>query len=387
MTKNAAQRRPIRVAVFNQSGDLAGGSEKSLALLLAHMPASVHVEVVLFSDGAYADSLRKNGQSVTIINISKSVLSIQREKLPLSSAVPAVSAVLQIRNVLRQLEIDVAYTNSVKAHFLAGIAARTLGIPTIAHLRDILVGNARQLLRMVLLTCTTHRIAISRAVARAYRLSNMTVVMNPLDLRAYENPPDRNNARKHLGLPLNVPVVGVIGRINRWKGQDVFLHIARIVANVSEAHFAIVGAAVFRDDDFVDELHALAKSLGLEGRVHFIPWLADPREAFVTLDVNCNTSKREPFGRTIIEAAALGVPSVSFDDGGAEDAISPNLAHDLIRSGDTAGFAHALERYIKNPDLLHAAGVEAKSFSETFDATHHADIIGDLIARVASKKR
>jgi len=68
---------------------------------------------------------------------------------------------------------------------------------------------------------------------------------------------------------------------------------------------------MFRDADFADELHALVTDYDLTERVHFVPWLDDPRPAYAALDVNANTSRAEPFGRTIIEAAACGVPTLS----------------------------------------------------------------------------
>jgi glycosyltransferase involved in cell wall biosynthesis len=288
---------------------------------------------------------------------------------------------------LRELEIDIVYTKSVKAHFLAGIAAKSLGLPAVSHLRDILTGNARLLLRSIVLATTVHRVAISRAVARAYAMPDTTIILNPIDLSEYEDIASREVARARLNLPQDVPIVGVIGRINRWKRQDLFLHVARLVADKTPAHFAIVGAAVFRDASFVEELKTLALKLGIADRVHFIPWLADPRDAFASLDIHANTSEREPFGRTIIEAAAIGVPTISFDDGGAEDAVSPSLAHDIVRSGDTEAFAAAILRYLDDPELLAQAGREAIAFSRTFDASKHAQSVCALLHDVVPQMK
>ena len=79
-----------------------------------------------------------------------------------------------------------------------------------------------------------------------------------------------------------------------------------------DVRYAIVGAPMFRDADFVDELHAFVAREGLGDRVHFVPWLDDVRLAYAATDINVNCSDDEPFGRTIIEAAACGVPSIAL---------------------------------------------------------------------------
>jgi glycosyltransferase involved in cell wall biosynthesis len=259
------------------------------------------------------------------------------------------------------------------------MAARVAGVKSVAHLRDILNGVSRAWLAYALRSTSSERIAISSAVARAYRLPKTTIVPNPLNLEAYQDVPTRLEARHALGLPDNVPMVGMVGRINRWKGQDRFLQAAALVARESAAHFAIVGAPVFRDADFNDELRSLVTTLGLSGRVHFVPWLEDPRVAYAALDVHCNASTREPFGRTIIEAAAMGVPTISFDDGGASDATSPELHGDIVPAGDLKAFASAIIAYLKDDSRLSKAAESARAFSKTFDAALHASRIAAIL--------
>jgi glycosyltransferase involved in cell wall biosynthesis len=378
---------PLRVAFVDQSGDSIGGAERSLQLLMQNLPHTIVLVVILFSDGAYARELRTQGFRVVVVPLSQTLLTAQREGFSPVAIPQAVLAVARLRKELKKLRVDLVYTNTVKAHFLAGMAARIAGISSIAHLRDILDGVPRVWLASTIRLTSSERIAISSAVARAYRLPKTTVVPNPLNLDAYRDAPTQSEARNALGLPQDVPMVGIVGRINRWKGQDQFLRAAAMVAQESPAHFAIVGAPVFRDADFNDELRSLVAKLGLEGRVHFVPWLDDPRLAYAALDVHCNASTREPFGRTIIEAAAMGVPTISFDDGGAVDATSPDLHRDIVASGDLRAFAAAIVTYLSDQARLENAGNICRTFSATFDASLHAQRVASILERYHSRKK
>jgi glycosyltransferase involved in cell wall biosynthesis len=371
--------RPLRVAFVDQSGDAIGGAERSLQLLMQNLPRTIDSVVILFSDGAYARELRAQGFQVVVVPQSQTLLTAQREGFSPVAIPQALLAVARLRREFKKLRVDVVYTNTVKAHFVAGMAARVAGITSIAHLRDILDGTSRVWLSSALRSTSSRRIAISSAVAHAYHLPKTTIVPNPLDLDAYRDVPTRSESRHTLGLPDCVPIVGMVGRINRWKGQDRFLRVAAIVAQQSPAHFAIVGAPVFRDADFNDELRSMVASLGLTGRVHFVPWLDDPRLAYAALDVHCNASTREPFGRTIIEAAAMGVPTISFDDGGASDATSPDLHRDIVVSGDISAFANAIVAYLDDESRLAKAGEIARAFSKTFDASRHGARIAEIL--------
>jgi len=375
----------VRVVFVGQSGTEAGGAERSMQLLLAHLPERFEAGVVLFEEGAYAQELRERGFHVEIVALQRELMAIQRERLPPAAALGTLGMLPRLAAAYRRLRADIVYTNTVKAHVLGAPAARLAGVRCIMHLRDILDGRARDVLRIVGRTCTVQRVAISRAVAASLALPKTAVVPNPIELAAYDDLPTRADARRQLRLPPEVPLIGILGRINRWKGHDRFLRIATLVAARSDAHFAIVGKPMFRDADFADELHALVTDYDLTERVHFVPWLDDPRPAYAALDVNANTSRAEPFGRTIIEAAACGVPTVCFDEGGAPDAVGGSACGRVVPSGDEQAFAAAVLALLAGDRAATAAA--CRMHAQNFDATLHAERIGAILDRVAKGAR
>lgn len=374
----------LRVAFVDQTGADAGGAEESLTLLLRHLPGDFDPLIVLFQDGAFAARLRDLGLRTTIMPVAESISGSTRERPRLSGALAVPAAALRLADVLRHEHIDVVHTNTLKAHVVGACAARLAGVPCVVHFRDILEGRSRAAMRLVAAACSRERIAISQAVARSYALPRTAVVPNPLDLSMATEFPTRREARALLGIPDGVPIFGIVGRINRWKGHDRFLRAAAQVLRKTPAHFVISGAPLFRDADFVEELHAMVDELGLHPHVTFVPWLSDPRPAYAALDVLCNCSTKEPFGRTSLEAAAAGVPTICFDDGGTAELVVDGKSGLVVPAGDEAALARAMLTFAGEEARRNAAGEAARALLPRYDARRHAESVSEILRRVAA---
>lgn len=122
--------------------------------------------------------------------------------------------------------------------------------------------------------------------------------------------------RTELGIPSGVRLVGGSGVVIWRKGPDLFLQAAAAVLRSRpdlDVHFVWVGGS---GDEPIPIAQDITK-LGLDGRVHFVGEVEDPADLFSGLDVFCLTSREDPYPLVMLEAAALGVPIVSFANGGA----------------------------------------------------------------------
>ena len=171
-------------------------------------------------------------------------------------------------------------------------------------------------------------------------------IYGPVELETYDNLLTREEARASLGLPDQVPVIAIIGRINRWKGHERFLRIAARVLAEKRATFLIVGSPLLRDAEFLDELKALVETNRLQDSVRFVAWLDDVRTVYASIDLNANCSFREPFGRAVAEAAAAGVATILFDDSGAAETVVSGSTGVVIAAGDEREFADAILRLL-----------------------------------------
>ena len=374
----------MKVAFVDQAGDETGGAQESLALLLGHLPQTVDPDIILFGDGRYAQRLREMGLRVHVLATPTAIAGATREGVSLQSGFAALGMLGGLITLLRRLQPSVVHTNTVKAHVVGGVAARIGNVPTVAHFRDVLEGRGRTLVRSAARVASRERIAISSLVARSFALPHTSVIENPLELGAYANLPGRSDARERLGLPRDKPIVVLVGRINRWKGHDRFLRAAAAIAPA--AHFVIAGAPRFRDADFLPELHAMVQANGLRESVTFLDWLEDPRVLFAAADVNVNCSTREPFGRTVIEAAAAGVPTVCFDDAGVAEFMRDGDGGTVVRAGDEAGLTAAIATYVAMDATERGrTGRTAATWARRFAADRHAARVTEILERAAQR--
>jgi sucrose-phosphate synthase len=63
-----------------------------------------------------------------------------------------------------------------------------------------------------------------------------------------------------------------------------------------------------------------------------------------------NSALTEPFGITLIEAAASGLPIIAPNDGGPQDIVRNCQCGMLVDTTDTKAIAHAIKQIITNPD-------------------------------------
>jgi glycosyltransferase involved in cell wall biosynthesis len=381
----ARETRSIRVAFVGQSGASAGGAERTLSTYLKFAPPDVVPSAILFEDGAFAQELRDLGVPVRIVAAPESIQHTKRERLPLRAAFDILGHGMRVARCLRDLRVDLVYSNTMKAHFVCATAARLAGIPCVMHFHDLLDGAALRAVQVVARVGSTERVACAGVVARSLGLDRTSVSYGPIVLEEYRSLPHRAEARARLGLPQNVPIVALIGRINRWKGHDRLLRIAALVNKKARVHFAIVGSAMFRDSEFVPELHALVRELGLTNEVSFIPWVDDVRSVYSAIDLNVNCSTREPFGRSVVEAAAAGVPSVFFNDSGAAETILDGRTGRVVAAGDERAFADAIGDMLAMASDEHFRS-DVRRSARRFEAGAMTEEVATVIRRVARVK-
>jgi glycosyltransferase involved in cell wall biosynthesis len=287
------------------------------------------------------------------------------------------------RELLRHRPALVHCNSGLRAHRLDLLLCMALRLPVICHVRNFepLTAVERLAARGV-----WRFIYISNAVAADLERQGIAAqngIVVPNALLEGDLAPVGARQRTELGLTAEHFVVANIGRLVRWKGQDVFLRaIAEAAPGIPGLRALIVGGpdADASSRAFAAELSQQAQCLGLGDRVVFTGHRRDAQRLMAAADVVVHSAVTpEPFGRVIIEALAAGRPVIATAAGGVLDILEHEVTGLLVPPGDAPALARALERLAQEPALRERLGTAGRRHViAAFNRPQHVDRVTAL---------
>ena len=354
-----------RVLALDHAGVL-GGAELSMLDVVAGLDGDVAVR--LFADGPFREELERRGVDVRVLPMGALGVVKKGGLLPSPGALLATWR-LSGRVAREARAARVLYANSQKAFVVAALAGFRCRTPVVWHLRDLLGRPHFSPLNTRAAVMLANRgaarvIANSRATADAFVAhggdrAKVRVVHNGINAAPFDIVPDAQAhvLRERLS-PDAGQVMAVFGRIAAWKGQQTVITALRELPG--DCHLWIVGAPLFGEQAFEQELRALAAESGLSPRVHFLGFRHDVPTLMRAADVIVHASALpEPFGRVIVEGMLAQRPVIATAAGGVGEIIDDGRTGVLVPPGDAAALAAAVQALRNDPSraaALAAAG-------------------------------
>lgn len=351
----APPRRPLRVLFFDHVATMSGG-EIALLHLLQHLDRTrVEPIVALGEDGPLAARLQGLAP-VHVLPIAGDIVNARKDALGAASLLRlgavwnAVAYVFRLSRFMRQQRLDLVHTNSLKSDILAGLAARLARVPLIWHIRDrisedYLPPRVVSLFQRLCRVLPTAIVANSRATAVTLNLKPRRPALFVVHDGTILTPPAPRPE------PSSSPIIGLIGRISPWKGQDVFLQAAAILRpRYPGVTFRIIGKPLFNEVEWDAGLRRLTTELDLDHSVDFVGFREDIPAEIASLTVLVHASVRaEPFGQVIIEGMAARVPVVATNGGGVPEIVAHGVTGLLVPMGDPGAMAAAIDSLLADP--------------------------------------
>ncbi len=179
----------------------------------------------------------------------------------------------------------------------------------------------------------------------------------------------KSEARASFGLPQRSRIVGVLGRLDAQKGQDVLLRaVPEILRQHQNAHFVIAGDETAGEPGYKVYLQNLTKELGVEQHVSFLPFTDDVPRLMAAFDVFTLPSFSETYGIVVVEAMAMERPIVATNAGGVPEIITNGKTGLLVRPRDSNEVARAIHRVLSDSTLRTSIARSARE-----EALHHYD--------------
>jgi glycosyltransferase involved in cell wall biosynthesis len=195
--------------------------------------------------------------------------------------------------------------------------------------------------------------------------TRICVVPQPVDTEEFRPDAAAGLAtRGGLGIPAQEIVVGMFGRVQRWKGQHVFVEAAReLLARGFSGWFLVAGGPLFGlEEEYYRQLEAYIREHRLGHRVHLLGHRADVNQLLNACDIVVHASvEPEPWGRTVAEAMAAGKPAIASDLGGPREMIRHGENGRLVPPGHPASLAQEIERLAADGEQRSRLGGAARA--------------------------
>jgi glycosyltransferase involved in cell wall biosynthesis len=267
---------------------------------------------------------------------------------------PFYSLGRRFRKILREGRYDVVHSH---VHLFSGAVLRWAQIEKvpvrIAHSHTIddpkphrrLHRYYRGVMQSWIRRHSTHGLAASQIArkelfAEAWQKDERFRVLHyGIDLALFQDKFDKDQIRKELGIPVNAPVVGHVGRFVKSKNHHFLLKIAADILKLRpDIHFLFVG-----DGPLKAEIEQQSRAVSISGNVHFPGSRSDiPRLMQGCMDTFVFPSMWEGFGLVLIEAQAAGLPCILSDTVSEETSIFHPRIFRLPLSKDSKEWAAAI---------------------------------------------
>ena len=270
--------------------------------------------------------------------------------------------------LLRREQIDVVHAHLPVAGICGRIAARLAGVRHVVYTEHNVPD--RYALPTRVLNQRTYRmntlvVAVSDEVRRAVEsYANgrpaIVTVQNAVDADALAAMPvERDAVRREFGFASDAPVVATVGNMTPKKGHTYLLAAAaQVLTQYPAARFLLVGLG-----PLAEALKAEAGRRGLEGRFVFTGFRPDAVRLVAAADVFVLSSVHEGLPIALLEAMALGKPSVVTRVGGVPEATDETSSV-LVPSQDAGALADGIGRLLASPDLRGRMGAAAHAKSQ-----------------------
>jgi glycosyltransferase involved in cell wall biosynthesis len=371
LSRNAVTKEEInqvKIAIVMPLGEQRGGGELMLwDLLLEGRNEDVKWLVIFLEDGPMIEKIRALGINTHIVPSGR----LRQPHLWLSAAA-------KIALIVRKEGADIIFGWMWKANLYGGVAAMMAGLPALWY--QLEEPADRNLMKRIANTIPARGVlTLSKAGQEAqmkiwpHRPTPLVYPGVELDRFNPNNLPSPSEVRRTLGLPLDGPLIGIVGRLQRWKGIHVLVEaMPKVLQKYSDVYCVVVGGKHDPEPDYQNFLKTQILELGLDDHVFMAGLQQNIPEWIQSMDIFVHASDNEPFGIVTLEAMALGKPVVAAASGGPTEIITDGVNGLLAPYGDADAIAIAILRYLDDPVFADSIGLAAQKRSADFSTQQYA---------------
>jgi glycosyltransferase involved in cell wall biosynthesis len=202
-------------------------------------------------------------------------------------------------------------------------------------------------------------VAVSESIRRELLASGVPpakvmTIYGGVDVQRFHPRVDGAGVREEFGIPRHAKLVVKVAHVREWKGYEVFLPAAAIVARAAPQVFFLCAGKGTGEEA---QLNRLVRDLGLAGRWRWAGFRDDLPQILAAADVCVHAATAgEGVTGVVREALAMAKPVVATDVGGNRELVRANETGLLVPPRSPEALAEGMLRLLQEPALAAAMG-------------------------------
>lgn len=381
----------VKILYVHHSGNL-GGAPRSLSFLLDRLDFSLcKVDLLCIADGPGIQIFR--GRPIRILMNQKiypfhgSTVSGSSLKILVRNILRAPQSFIEARKSIKQNMPDLIHLNS-SCLFVVALAAKSINkdIKIICHVREPLLKNSISagLMRYFNYKLIDRFIAIDEFSAGTMRSKkSIPVIYNSVNFSDFNTSFHSQKLRLELGLDSEAIIFLYLARFSESNGTLPLVEAAeKLIQDYPNFHFVIAGYKTEYIDSYTSKILRLFQN---KKQIHIMPFRTDVREMIASSDILVVPFTKPHFARSIVEASALGKPSIGNDVGGVNELID-NEVTGLLYHDESELMKHCISLGT-NWRLREELGRNASNFARNnFDNVVNSEKIFEVYRQLIGRK-
>lgn len=361
----------VKRILFLHAGAELYGADRILINLVSDLNKEKYFPIVVLpTDGPLVDELRKRHVETHIISYPILRRKYFNVRGMFSYIKNYKSGSKKIIELVKNNNIDVIHVNTLAV--LEGIyLKKTLHAKLVWHVHEIITHPkiAYYLTAMLTGKFADEIVTVSENVkqhlvaSRMVPKSKVTVIYNGIDTDKFKPHNISKGLYSEFSVESNDVVIGMIGRINAWKGQMALLNaMIPLMLKNKNLKLIFVGGVFKGEEHFRSDLKAAIKNSNVSKQISLKEFRTDMIDVYQLIDVFCLPSTNpDPLPTVVLEAMSSGKPIVGFEHGGIQEMVVQNKNGILVEPNNINSLTRAIEKLVENEPLRIEMGEQSRN--------------------------
>jgi glycosyltransferase involved in cell wall biosynthesis len=384
----------------NKDGTI-GGSHYCLLYLIQGLDRSLYEPIIVFyENNPIVGKFKIQGETTIVDNmryLTKGPSAIRK----IINLILTLMFIIKCYSFINRKKIDLVHLNNTVAGgydtwLVASLLAR---IPCITHERNYLKQDAFKHVLFKLMSkkfskvLTVSNVIRDNLIAKGFDAYIVETVYDGIEAPEYRRrvKRSRGDVVTEFGIPPDHYLIGLVGNIREWKGQELLIESLNILKrDFPDFNCLLIGDLTKNSDidvRYKERLVSKINDYGLSDRVIFTGYRSDVPDLINALDVQINASiEPDPFPHVILEGMSLGKVVIATNMGGAIESVEDGESGFLVSAHDPQQLADRIKRVLLDNSLRESMASKASQrverlFSIERNISHTQDVYVSLLKR------